>query len=85
MVCSCPLGVQALGFPGWYKPSSAPTRVLPRATLHDLQSNLQMAPACVGLGGSQAKPSCEPRLADASARPGAISKRPGDWLRLAVA
>ena len=41
MVCSCPLGAQALGFPGWSRPKSAPTYILPRSTLPDLQSNLR--------------------------------------------
>ena len=71
MVYSCPLGALALGFSGWCKPSSAPTCVLPRATLHELQSNLQMAATRVGLGGFQEKPNCDPKLAATSGQPGA--------------
>ena len=40
MVCSCPLGVLALRFPKWCRPSSAPTCVFPRVTLPELLSNL---------------------------------------------
>ena len=68
MVCSCPLSVLALGFPGWCRPRSAPTCVLPRAALPE-QS--EMAATCAGLGDSQVKPSCETNLAAASAQPGA--------------
>ena len=71
MVCNCTLGVQALGFPGWCRLRSAPTCVLPGATLHKLQSNLQMAATCAGLGDTQAMPICACRLAAASANPGA--------------
>ena len=39
---------------------------------HELQSNLQMPATCAGLRHSQVKPSCEPRLAAASARLGTI-------------
>ena len=49
----------------------SPACVLPGATQHELQSDLQMAATCAGLGGAQVKPSCEPRPATASARPGA--------------
>ena len=38
-----------------------------------------MAATCAGLGDSQAKPSCESRLAAASAELGPLSKRYGDW------
>ena len=41
MVCSCPLGALALGFPGRYRPRSASTCFLPRATLPEVQSNLR--------------------------------------------
>ena len=51
MVCSCPLGALALRSPGL---RSATTCLLPKATLHELQSNLQYADTCAGLGGSQA-------------------------------
>ena len=50
---------------------SPTTCALPEATLHELQSNLQMAAICAGLGDAQERPSCEPRLAAASAGPGA--------------
>ena len=43
------------------------TCVLPRATKHERQSDLQTAATCAGLGGSQERPSCKPRLAAASA------------------
>ena len=45
--------------------------VLPGSSGHDLQSDLQVATTCAGLGGAQVKPSCEPRLIADSARPGA--------------
>ena len=38
MVYSCPLGMQTLGFPGWCRPRSVTTCVLPRATQHELQT-----------------------------------------------
>ena len=41
MICSCPLGALAMGFPRWYMPRSGPTCVLPRATLPEVQSNLR--------------------------------------------
>ena len=69
MVCSCPLGVQALGFPSCCRSGSAITCVLPGATQHDLQSNLQMAATCAGLGVSQVKPSYESILVAAGAGP----------------
>ena len=71
MVCSCPLGAKALGFPGWYRPSSTPTCVLPGATLYELQSNLQMASTCARLGDSQVKPNSESSLVAAIAGPAA--------------
>ena len=71
MVCSSPLGVQSLGLPRWRRPGSATSCVPPRATQHELQSNLQMAASCVGLRGSQVEPNCDLKLAAASARPGA--------------
>ena len=40
-VCSYPLDVQVLGFPRWCRPRSAPTCVLPWATLPELYSNLR--------------------------------------------
>ena len=48
---------------------------LPRAIQHELQSNLQIAATCAGLGGAQERPSCEPRPTATSARPGTLSKR----------
>ena len=50
MVCSCPLGTQALGFPRWCRPRSACTCVLPRATLHELWGNLRWLLFVLGLG-----------------------------------
>ena len=41
----------------------------PRATRHELQSDVQMAATCAGLGGAQQRPSCEPRLTVVSAWP----------------
>ena len=49
VVYSCPLGVQAIGFPSWYRPRTATTCILSRDTLHELQNNLQMAVTCAGL------------------------------------
>ena len=68
MVCSCPLGVLVLGFPRWCRP--APTCVLPGASFLSLKQS-EVAATCSGLGDSQAKPSCETKLAAASAGSGA--------------
>lgn len=62
-------GLLALGPLRKFRPKSAVACVLPRATQHELQSNLKMASTCAGLGGAQVRPSCGPRLATASARP----------------
>ena len=51
-------------------PRSAAACVLSGVTQHKLQSDLQMAATCAGLGSIQVRPSCEPRLAAASVRPG---------------
>ena len=59
----------ALGPPGRFMPRSAAACVLPRATWHELQSDLLL---CSGLGVAQVRPSYEPRVAAASAGPGAI-------------
>ena len=48
-----------------------PPFVLPETTQHELQSNLQITATCTGLGGSQVKPNCDPKLAAANAKPGA--------------
>ena len=73
MVYSCPLGVLALGFPGWCKPRSAPTCVFPPGHPAWAIKQFEMAATCAGLGDSQVKPSCESRLAAASAGPGSHS------------
>ena len=44
-----PAECEALGFSSWYWVVC----VLPEATLNELQSNLQIAATCAGLGGSQ--------------------------------
>ena len=49
MVCSFPLGALALGFPRWCRLRSAPTCVLPRATLPELYSNLSWLVLVLGL------------------------------------
>ena len=49
MVGSCPLGVLALGFLEWCRPRSAPTCVLPAATLPELQSTLRWLLFVLGL------------------------------------
>ena len=49
MVCSCVLDALVLGFPRWYRPRSAPTCVLPWATLPKLQSNLRGLLLVLGL------------------------------------
>ena len=49
MVCGCPVGVWALGFPRWYGSRSAPTCVLSRATVPELQSNLRLLLLVLGL------------------------------------
>ena len=42
-----------------------------RGHQHELQSNLQFAATCAGLGGAQERPRYELRLAATSASPGA--------------
>ena len=44
--------------------------VLSGVTQSKLQSDLQMAATCAGLGGAQEKPNCKPRPAAASGGPG---------------
>ena len=39
----------------------------------------QMVATCIGLGGSQVKPNCDPEFAAASAGPGALGKKYGGW------
>ena len=65
------MAMLALTPSGRYRPSSADTSLLLGATQHELQSYLQMSATCAGLGGAQLRPSCEPRLAAASAGSGA--------------
>ena len=50
---------------------SAVICVLPKATWHELKSDLQMATTFVEVEGAQERPSCVPRLAAANAAPGA--------------
>ena len=59
------------------KQKSAATCAPPRATQHELQSDLQLAATCAGLGGAQVRPNCKPVLAPARAGPGVIRKRYG--------
>ena len=59
----------APGPPGRYRPKSDTTYVLSWINQQKLQSDLQMAATCAELGGVQERPSCEPRLAAASAGP----------------
>ena len=74
----------ALGPPGKYRPKSATTCALSRATWHELQSDLQIAVSSPGLSGAQVRPSCEPRPVTTSVNVGLISKRdialPGQML-----
>ena len=74
---SCPMGVLALRPPRRCRLRSAITCGLPRATQHELQSNMRMAATCAGLGMYQAEPNCDPKLAAASARPRVLSQRFG--------
>ena len=71
MVCSCPVHVQDLGPHERSRARSATACVLSGVTQHKLQSALQMAATCAGLGGAQKRPSCEPKLVAASSRLGA--------------
>ena len=59
MVSSCLQGAMTLGFTTWCRPSSVPTCILPRATQHELQSDLHMDATCDGLRGFQTKPGCD--------------------------
>ena len=72
LVRSSPLGVLALRPPRRCRLRSAAAFALPVDTWHKLQSDLQMAAYCAGLGGAQEMPSCKPSLAAASTRPEAI-------------
>ena len=63
--------MQALIFPGGAGQGQSPPVFCPGATQRELQSILQMDSTCAGLGGSQVEPKCDPKLAAASARPGA--------------
>ena len=67
VVWSCPPDALALEPPRRYRPRSTATYVLLEATWCELQSDLQMAATCAGLGGAQVKPSCKPRLTAVSA------------------
>ena len=51
VVWSCPLGVLALGPPGTRRPRPTAACALPRATQHELQSDLQGAPAVLASEG----------------------------------
>ena len=51
------LGVLALGPPGTCRPTSVAICVLPGATWHELQSDLQIVATCAGLRDAQARPS----------------------------
>ena len=68
MVRSCPWVALVLG---GCRPKSAYYCALPRATWHELQRDLQVAATCARLKIALGMPSCEPRLAAVSARPGA--------------
>ena len=50
----------ALGTSRKCRPRSAAACVLPRATQHELQSNLPMAAIYAGIGGAQERSSSEP-------------------------
>ena len=58
--------------------------VLPRTTWHK-QSNLKMAPICVGLEGAQERPSCKESPVVPSARPGSTSDEVQGSLKLDAA
>ena len=75
MVCSCSLGAQVLGFPGWCR--SVLACVLPGVTQCELQSNLQMVATFAGLAVSQVVPNYDPKLAAATAGPGATHPEGG--------
>ena len=67
MLCNCPLGVQALEFPRLCRPGSTTTCVLPRATQHELASNLQMDVICAKLWRLLSwKPNCDPKVTAAN-------------------
>ena len=53
----------------WGGARSATACALPRTTLHELQTCLQMATICVGFVVAQKRPSCEMSLTATSARP----------------
>ena len=82
MVCSYPLGMQALEFPKCCRPGSATTYVLPGATQPEQQSNLQMAPTCAGLGGFQASQTMIQSWLLLVPSLGLLSQRYGSWLSL---
>ena len=53
MACSCPLCVLTLASVRKWRPWSPASCVLPRTSQHELQSDLQMAATCTGLGGAR--------------------------------
>ena len=62
------------GVSGKYRPGSPTTCVLLGATWHELQSSVQVAATCAGLGGAQERPNCKPRPTAASAGPGGTGR-----------
>ena len=66
MVCSCPLGALALGFPGGAGQGLSPPVFCWGHSAWGIKQP-EMAATCARLGDSQAKPSCESRLTVASA------------------
>ena len=65
------------GAPRRCRPLSAVTCVLPGTTQHKLQKNLQLSATGAQLEGPQARPTCDPRPAAATAGPGEAFSFPG--------
>ena len=67
VVCSCPLGKLALGFPGWCRPTLTPACVF-LGHLDWVIKQSEMVATCAGLGDSWEKLRYKSRLVAASAR-----------------
>ena len=64
----------ALGHHCRFRPRSAAACALSSCTLHELQNNVQMTATCTGLEIAWERPSCKPKQAAPSAKPGATEQ-----------
>ena len=71
VVCSCPLGVQALGFPWVVQAKVSSHLCFAQGHPAWIRKQSEMAATYAGLGDFHVKPSCESRLAAGTAGSGA--------------